>query len=127
MEPGLTIILFTLDETAYARELAPLAGAYPALLLSAFNPKNLLQATFQQKSSGGLLRRSLVIVQFSASIILMICTVLFYQQLNFIQQQNLGYMPGESGDYKQAGSFEMDFCRGDGKEDDRVERSENEG
>jgi len=33
MEPGLTIILFTLDETAYARELAPLAGVYPALKL----------------------------------------------------------------------------------------------
>jgi len=33
MEPGLTIILFTLDETAYAREMAPLAGAYPALRL----------------------------------------------------------------------------------------------
>ncbi len=32
-EPGLTIILFTLDETAYSRELAPLAGAYPALRL----------------------------------------------------------------------------------------------
>ncbi|KUP92025.1 glucuronate isomerase [Tritonibacter horizontis] len=33
MEPGLTIILFTLDETAYGRELAPLAGVYPALKL----------------------------------------------------------------------------------------------
>ncbi|NDV88458.1 glucuronate isomerase [Aurantimonas aggregata] len=33
MEPGLTIILFTLDETVYARELAPLAGVYPALRL----------------------------------------------------------------------------------------------
>ncbi|SLN63281.1 glucuronate isomerase [Pseudooctadecabacter jejudonensis] len=33
MEPDLTIILFTLDETTYARELAPLAGAYPALTL----------------------------------------------------------------------------------------------
>jgi glucuronate isomerase len=33
MEPDLTIILFTLDETAYGRELAPLAGAYPALRL----------------------------------------------------------------------------------------------
>ncbi len=32
-EPDLTIILFTLDETAYARELAPLAGAYPCLKL----------------------------------------------------------------------------------------------
>jgi glucuronate isomerase len=33
MEPGLTVILFTLDETSYGRELAPLAGAYPALRL----------------------------------------------------------------------------------------------
>jgi glucuronate isomerase len=33
MEPNLTIIIFTLDETSYSRELAPLAGAYPALKL----------------------------------------------------------------------------------------------
>ncbi|MGB7431480.1 MAG: glucuronate isomerase [Ahrensia sp.] len=33
MQPDLTIIMFTLDETAYARELAPLAGAYPCLKL----------------------------------------------------------------------------------------------
>jgi len=33
MEPDLTIILFTLDETTFGRELAPLAGAYPALRL----------------------------------------------------------------------------------------------
>ena len=33
LEPNLTVILFTLDETTYARELAPLAGAYPALRL----------------------------------------------------------------------------------------------
>ncbi|RMA43830.1 glucuronate isomerase [Rhodophyticola porphyridii] len=33
MEPNLTVILFTLDESAYARELAPLAGAYPCLRL----------------------------------------------------------------------------------------------
>ncbi|PDT53082.1 MULTISPECIES: glucuronate isomerase [Sinorhizobium] len=33
LEPDLTVILFTLDETSYARELAPLAGVYPALRL----------------------------------------------------------------------------------------------
>ncbi|MFK7871235.1 MAG: glucuronate isomerase [Roseobacter sp.] len=33
LEPGLRIILFTLDESTYARELAPLAGAYPSLVL----------------------------------------------------------------------------------------------
>jgi len=34
-EPGLTLVLFTLDETAYSRELAPLAGHYPLLRLGA--------------------------------------------------------------------------------------------
>ena len=33
MEPALIVVLFTLDETSYSRELAPLAGAYPALKL----------------------------------------------------------------------------------------------
>ncbi|MFN3674331.1 MAG: glucuronate isomerase, partial [Bosea sp. (in: a-proteobacteria)] len=33
LERNLTVVLFTLDETAYARELAPLAGVYPALRL----------------------------------------------------------------------------------------------
>jgi glucuronate isomerase len=33
LEPGLSVIVFTLDETSYARELAPLAGVYPALKL----------------------------------------------------------------------------------------------
>ena len=33
LEPNLTVIVFTLDETAYARELAPLAGVYPCLRL----------------------------------------------------------------------------------------------
>lgn len=69
------------------------AGSYPALMLSSFNPKNLLQTAFRPKSSAGVLRRSLVVVQFSASIILMICTGIFFQQLNFIQQRNLGYKP----------------------------------
>lgn len=69
------------------------AGSYPALMLSSFNPKNLLQTAFRPKSSAGVLRRSLVVVQFSASIILMICTGIFFQQLHFIQQRNLGYKP----------------------------------
>ena len=33
MEPGLTLVLFTLDESSYSRELAPLAGVYPSLRL----------------------------------------------------------------------------------------------
>jgi putative ABC transport system permease protein len=85
-----------------------IAGSYPALMLSAFNPKHLLQTAFRQKSSAGLLRRSLVVVQFSASIVLMICTALFFQQLNFIQQRNLGYKPEQVVAINMAGAETRD-------------------
>lgn len=70
-----------------------LAGAYPSILLSSFLPKNLLQTTFQKKTGAGWLRRGLVTAQFSASVILMIGTVMLWRQMQFIQQQNLGFDP----------------------------------
>lgn len=69
-----------------------LAGIYPALYLSSFSPKTVLQ---KSNASGGQLfvRKSLVVFQFSVSIILIICSVVFYQQMNFIRNKNLGYQP----------------------------------
>jgi putative ABC transport system permease protein len=72
-----------------------LAGAYPSLLLSSFLPKNLLQTTFQKNTSAGWMRRSLVTAQFSASVILMIGTVMLWRQMQFIQQKNLGFDPNQ--------------------------------
>lgn len=69
------------------------AGSYPAFYLSSFSPKYLLSTTFQGHSGAGLFRRSLVVIQFTASVILMVCTFIFYQQLHFIQHQKLGYEP----------------------------------
>jgi glucuronate isomerase len=40
LEPGLTIVLFTLDESSYARELAPLAGVYPSLIYTSPSPRD---------------------------------------------------------------------------------------
>ena len=70
-----------------------IAGSYPAFYLSSFRPKELLQTTFRKNSGAGIFRRSLVVIQFSASVILIICTIVFYQQLQFIQKKNLGYKP----------------------------------
>ena len=70
-----------------------LAGAYPAFYLSSFSPKQLLNTTFRSQSGAGLFRRSLVVVQFIASVVLIISTLVFYQQLQFIQNQKLGYEP----------------------------------
>ena len=70
-----------------------LAGSYPAFFLSAFSPKNLLQTSFRKDSKAGWLRRSLVTAQFAASVMLIIGTLVLYQQMQFIQQKNLGFEP----------------------------------
>ncbi|GAB4027666.1 ABC transporter permease [Spirosoma gilvum] len=70
-----------------------IAGSYPAFYLSSFSPKYLLSTSFRNQSGAGLFRRSLVVIQFAASVILMVCTFIFYQQLQFIQTQKLGYEP----------------------------------
>lgn len=71
------------------------AGSYPAFFLSAFSPKNLLQTTFRKNSNAGWLRRSLVTTQFAASVMLIIGTLVLYQQMQFIQQKKLGFEPNQ--------------------------------
>ncbi|MBA4850865.1 ABC transporter permease [Emticicia sp. BO119] len=69
------------------------SGSYPAFYLSSFAPKSLLQTSITKKSGAGFFRQSLVVIQFSASIVLIICTFIFFQQLKFIQNKKLGYNP----------------------------------
>lgn len=68
-----------------------LASIYPAWVLSSFNPTTVLKSAFSQSPGGGWLRKGLVILQFSFSIVLIICTVVVSKQLHFIQTKNLGY------------------------------------
>ncbi len=68
-----------------------LAGAYPALSISSFKPGEVLKGSFKRSTTGNLLRKILVIVQFSISILLVIGTLVIYKQLNFMQNIKLGY------------------------------------
>lgn len=72
--------------------LTLLAGLYPALYLSSFSPKLALQ---KLTPSGGqaFVRKGLVVFQFSVSIILIICSVVFYKQMMYIRDKKLGYEP----------------------------------
>lgn len=71
--------------------IGALAGSYPALFLSSFKPIRVLKGKlFPEKRDVGL-RGSLVVFQFFISICLLICTVVVYQQLLYIQQKKLGY------------------------------------
>lgn len=68
-----------------------LAGAYPAFVLSSIRLMNILKSGFRMSSSGGNLRRSLIVVQFVISVCLMISTMVILQQLSYIRNKKLGY------------------------------------
>ncbi|MEJ1238585.1 ABC transporter permease [Chryseolinea sp. T2] len=66
-----------------------LAGSYPSLYLSSFNPSKALKGKLTQ--GGNFMRNGLVIFQFSISIGLMICSVFIMRQLNYMQDRKPGY------------------------------------
>ncbi len=69
-----------------------IAGSYPALYLSGFNPVSILKGKFGSNSNGELwLRKGLVIFQFTLSAILIAAVLVVYKQMGFIQSKNLGY------------------------------------
>jgi putative ABC transport system permease protein len=68
-----------------------LAGVYPALVLSSFKPVTVLKGRFATGTRGILLRKGLVISQFTISIALIISTIIVYNQMNYMRRQDLGF------------------------------------
>lgn len=69
-----------------------LSGFYPAYVVSRFKPSEVLYN--KQKLTGRhTFGRSLVVLQFSLAIFLLIATVVYYQQMHYIRTKNLGYNP----------------------------------
>jgi putative ABC transport system permease protein len=67
-----------------------LAGLYPAMLMSSFKPIQSLKGKVSHGLSDIIFRKSLVVFQFTIAIALIISTTLILQQLNFIQNRNIG-------------------------------------
>ncbi|MEI9920324.1 MAG: ABC transporter permease [Bacteroidota bacterium] len=67
-----------------------LSGFYPAIVLSSFRPVAVLKGKLMRSSGGNILRKSLVVFQFGASVFLIIGSIIVYNQIQYMKNQDLG-------------------------------------
>jgi putative ABC transport system permease protein len=68
-----------------------LGGSYPAFFLSRFSPVTVLKGEVTQGSAGSLFRKILVVIQFTVSVIMIICTLVVFRQLNYMKTTDQGF------------------------------------
>jgi len=68
-----------------------LAGLYPAFYLSSFNPASVLKGNVSRGSKSATMRSSLVVFQFTTSVVLIIATFIIYRQVEYILNKKVGF------------------------------------
>jgi len=82
---------YVLELLGVALGIGVLAGIYPALIMSGFNPIAVLKGRFVSTKNGLAMRQVLVVFQFTISTALIIGTIVVYNQLRYMQSQDLGF------------------------------------
>ncbi len=83
--------LFWLASFGIIIVLGVIAGSYPAFYLSAFKPVQTLKGTVKVGKGATTPRKVLVVTQFAFSVVLMISTIVIFQQINLVKNRDLGY------------------------------------
>lgn len=68
-----------------------IAGIYPAFIISSFKPSKILKSSQSSGTGKGMIRKVLVVAQFTISVALIIATAVTFQQLNYLNNRDLGY------------------------------------
>lgn len=86
-----TNTMFLLAGLAFVLVTSVLAGSYPALFLSSFQPIRVLKGAFRLGKNASTPRQILVVLQFSVSVILIVGTITVWKQIQFAKDRPIGY------------------------------------